>query len=161
MSALQSIAGGARPGADLEEVPLEHRHVVCPTHGEPFRAEWPLGWDVFAPLVADLALRSPALQTGLADPAFWREPGLLWGDLPTPVGRAMIRKLLDDRPACEWVRPQELLAAYTRSGIGRQGICRICGIARAGTPYGFVSGRGRELLPHVCLVCIATGRTRS
>lgn len=149
-------------GADVHEVPLEHRHVICPAHGEPLRAEFPRGWAEFSTIVATRALESPALQTGAPQARrYWREDGLLWGDLPAAVGAAVIRRLLEDRPACEWLRPEELLAAYMRSGIGRSGICRVCGVIRSGTPYGVVSGRGRNVIAHVCFVCVVNGRTRA
>lgn len=145
---------------ELFEISLEHRQIVCPTHGEPLRAQWPLGWDTFSMAVAGRALESPMLQRGVADPAYWKHDELLYGDLPPAVGVAVVRQMLNDRPCCEWLRPEELLGAYLRAGIGRQGVCRLCGIARPGTPYGVLSGRGREVIPHLCFVCVATGRTR-
>lgn len=156
-----SMTSGPTRVADLMEVPLEHRHVVCPTHGEPFRAKWPLGWDRFGPAIAMRALASPALQTGLADPAFWKHRGLLWGDLPAPVGVAMVQQLLADRPACEWVEPATLMGAYRRSGIGILGLCRLCGTVALGTPYGVISGRGRDVIPHLCFGCVVSGRIRA
>lgn len=147
-------------GSDLQEVPLEHRQIVCPAHGEPLRAEFPRGWATFATIVSERALASPALQTGLSDPRFWKHPNLRWGDLPRPVGVARVLELLNAQPACEWVEPGVLLSAYVQSGVGRMGLCRLCGILRAGTPYGVVSGRGRDIVQHVCFHCVATGRTR-
>lgn len=149
-----------RPGADLAEVPMTQAMVVCPTHAEPLRGEWPKGWDVFATIVSTRALASPALQTGLADPRFWREPGLLWGDLPDVVTVSRMQQLLRERPACEWLRFEELLAAYLRSGIGVAALCRLCGILRAGTPYGVRWGHGREIVGQICFVCVASGRVR-
>lgn len=150
-----------RPGADAIAVPMDQRHVACPTHAEPLRATWPLGWDVFASIVAGRALESPMLQTGVADPRYWDQGNLRWGDLPSEIGPARIRAMLEERPACEWVEPGTLLAAYHRSGVGRSGICRLCHVLRQGTPYGVVSGRGHDVIPHVCFACVATGRIRA
>lgn len=145
-------------GTERQEVALDQRHVVCPRHMEPFRAEWPLGWPTFAMSVSQAALDSPALQGGLSNPRFWTMSDLWWEDLPRRAGPAQVRQLLEDRPACEWLEAETLMRAYLASGIGKVGLCRVCGIVRAGTRYGVRTGQTVNVLAQACFVCVVAGR---
>lgn len=144
-------------GRDQVEVPLEQAMIVCPSHAEPFRARWPLGWATFAPEVAGLALDSPMLQAGLNSPA-WRKATIWWADLPRRRTPAEVRALLDSRPACEWLAPADLLRAYEACGVGVTAICNVCHLLALGTPYGHRSGQGYVITPHICFRDVVGGR---
>lgn len=152
--------------ADRVEVELSQRQVVCPAHIAPFRADWPLGWDAFATIVAQAALDNPMLQTGLPDPRFWKFDALFWNVnqdegwrnvtvLPeTRASVTRIRQMLFDRPACEWLQPRALFGAYKATGIGVMGMCAVCHQFAEGATYPVKSGRDFAVIPHVCWQCV-------
>lgn len=145
-------------GRDRMEVDLDDRHVACPAHAAPFRARWPLGWAEWSMAVAQAALDSPMLQTGVHDPAYWRDRHLYWGDLPTAVGPARVRAMLEDRPACEWVEPRQLFGLYRASGIGVLDACSSCRRVALGTEFPVRIGQGYMAIPHLCFGCIVRRR---
>lgn len=140
-------------GRDRVEVPLDQRHIACSRHGEPFRANWPLGWESFATDISTRALGTPALQAGL-QATTWRAIDLIWEDLPRRRHPDEVRDLLARRPACEWVTGPELLAAYIASGIGVVRLCQVCRLLRPGAPFGLREGQGIRVISHACFRCV-------
>lgn len=145
-------------GADKVEVALDHRHVVCARHGEPFRRDFPKGWEAFATTISEAALDSPALQTGLQDPRYWRATDLWWEQLGPRKHPDTVRRLLADRPACEWVPEITLLNAYRASGVGVMGLCQLCRLFGEGTPFGVREGQSYRTIAHVCWSCLLRNR---
>lgn len=146
------------PGRDRVEVDLTQRQVACPAHFAPFRDRWPLGWPDWSMRVSQAALDSPALQAGLSDPAFWRSMRMYWEGLHATLGPDRVRALLDDRPACEWVEPRALFAAYLACDVGVVATCTVCGRHAQGTPYPVRSGASYDVVPHVCFRCVVNRR---
>lgn len=145
-------------GQERLEVALDQRHIACSRHGEPFRANWPEGWSIFALAVSSRALGSPALQTGLQDPRFWRSIDMVWEDLPQRKTPSQVRQMLETRPACEWVSPEQVLEAYRASGIGVVRLCQVCRLFRDGTPYSVTEHGQVRRIHHVCFRCVLDNR---
>lgn len=114
-------------------IQLEPRRVICKLHGEAFRANWPAGYTTFLLFALDKVLR----QEGFAAYAGGKVEA--------------INGLLDERPLCCRMSPEDRLEAYAKSGIGTRGFCRICR-----QPASVCSVRiGENALSHaVCFLCL-------
>jgi hypothetical protein len=119
-----------------DPIDLSPEHVICPRHGEPFRARWPKGY----PLMA-----VSSFQALIDDPGFQELAG---GD----AGR--INVLLGERPICERLSSPTLMALYIGSGVGRERGCELCGQIGLGTPYEMGRPGGTEKHRHVCFSCV-------
>jgi hypothetical protein len=113
-------------------IDLSFERVVCPRHGEPFRATWPTGFVTFSLNLFE------ALSKGVS-----------------PEEADSIQDMIDARPLCELVNAFDLLHAYQTSGIGVVGLCFICGTERAGTEYTTKTSASKlEVYPHMCFECV-------
>lgn len=116
--------------------------VACPAHGEHLRANWPSGFAVFSmTIVQALFETSDAFLRELG----WR-PGHL-GDL------GKVNTVLARRPACYFVGRELLRQALMDSGIGRLGLCLLCGRSGMGGPYTVNNMGHHQELDHVCFEC--------
>lgn len=135
---------------DLPKLQFEpFTHLVCPRHGEPFRREYPSGGFVtFTMLLMKAAFENEELQ---------REAGAGedgW------EGRVMAA--LAERPACERASTDVLKRLYrTCREPGKPwpfGVCEVCRLAKAGSPYGVSLLPGRKgptkEYSHLCFDCV-------
>ena len=120
--------------------------VTCPGHGEHLRAEWPKGFAKFAMTLVQAALGSDAFIRAV-DPGWTGERGTANFDA------AKANAVLARRPCCYFVDRATVRRALHESGLGRIGLCRVCGRTGLGGPYSVdVIGRRVEH-PHVCFEC--------
>jgi len=120
-----------------DPIDLSMERVLCPRHGEPFRARWPKGFPTMA---------IASLKTIMADPGF---AALTEGE----VGQ--INELLSQRPICERISSPDLMTLYIESGIGRDARCELCRQRGLGTPYTMARPGGTtETYHHVCFSCV-------
>lgn len=120
-------------------ITLEPRRVICARHGEPFRINWPAGYIPFM---------LHALERVLQQEGFSAYAGNQVENIDA---------LLDQRPLCCRMSPDDRLEAYARSGIGTRGFCRVCR-----QPTNVCTIRiGENALPHaVCFLCLEQLQTR-
>lgn len=112
---------------------LEPHRVICALHGEPFRAAWPDGYIPFLLHATDAVLG----QEGFAAYAEGKVEN--------------INQMLDQRPLCCRMSPDDRLEAYAKSKIARPGFCRVC----RNTASVVTIPLGAGGLPHsVCLLCL-------
>lgn len=126
------------PG-DPPQIDARIETLVCPSHGEVFREQWPKGWPSFA-----LNLMRAVLQGDpIAEACGGTEPGT------ADVGR--INEVLAARPACYFATEAELRHAYGESGIGVIALCAGCRKFGLG---GAVRQPDNSRVPHLCFECI-------
>ena len=130
--------------ADSPRIDISSERIICPRHGEPFRATWPLGYIRFS-----LVLMDDIWQNDRVIRAAKRIQGH-----DGPIDPKVIEGVLDIMPACCQVTDSQLLRAYALSELGSVGRCRHCGKKRRGTRY--KSRVGAEIISHrhVCFHCV-------
>ena len=114
------------------DVMLELTQVVCPAHGEIFRAQWPKYFGKFAVSLLQEALSSDDLHKALG------------GDVkrvPEICGRV---------PLCEWVPLETLEKLILECGVCVRGRCQVCRQSSVGGAF-LTHERNFK---HVCLNCI-------
>jgi hypothetical protein len=128
--------GEAGPETVTVEVDLTSPRIVCPRHGEAFRAQWPIGFMPFSVAV---------FEALVSDEVFANDVG---------ESTAAIEGALDQRPICERINKTALLRAYVDSGIGAEGHCDNCQTDALGTPYSFSNPSGKVEVGHLCFQCL-------
>lgn len=124
-------------------VDVPFRSVVCELHGEPLRAQWPLGYVIMAVELVDRCLKSPELAEE-AKRATKKE---------TPSPEEAVA-LLAKKAACCRVSREVLLELYEKAKIGEFKRCVHCKKKGLGTPFRVRGPAGDVDLPHVCFRCI-------
>jgi len=152
---------------------IDHKRVLCPVHGMPFQAQWPLGFAVFAVKIFEVVTGVPGIwdeALRLARPAkcttdepcasCLRNDGSLClmssetDVTPYRLGVKALEPVLDARPACCRISPDKLVELYREARIGKKGRCRFCGRMQSwGTP---ITASNTGPLKHVCFDCIST-----
>lgn len=115
--------------------------VACPGHGEHLRANWPSGFAVFSLTI---------LHALLANEDFMRECGWREG---RSADVAKINGVLAKRPACYFVGRAEIRKALMECGIGRIGLCLVCGRSGLGGRYSVLELGAKVEREHVCFEC--------
>jgi hypothetical protein len=118
------------------QVDLTMERVCCSRHGEPFRAQWPKGWGVFTVALFRSLMGSDAFAN----------------EIQREVSR--VNEALDHKPLCERATAEQLLDAYTQSGVGTVARCENCHRERLGTPYSTSSPSGIRKAKHLCFDCV-------
>jgi hypothetical protein len=130
---------------DRPMIELPVQAVVCPIHGEPFRAAWPAGY-----ATAVMTLVRHALESSQ--------------ELHEATGGDAHRLnavIAEYGPLCRLVSAEQRLEAYTASArasaeFGQHGVCAGCRKWTLGGPYmGSIRGAGGVLTRHVCFECVA------
>jgi hypothetical protein len=103
-----------RGGLPEDVIRIEPKTLMCPTHGEYLRAQWPKGFAVVGLQVSAAALESEELLAA----AGWEE-----GQGPPAVG---INRVTETRPLCCFVGEDVLRRAYRESGVLEVRKCRVC-----------------------------------
>lgn len=121
-------------------IELTAERITCTKHLEPFRDNWPHGFEIFGEYLIE---------------AYAHDRGVdRLGEFNEDNARR-IEKDLDRHPLCEQVGHDSLLAAYLFSGIGRQGHCTMCGEDQWGTKILTTNASGViETHRHVCFNCL-------
>jgi hypothetical protein len=140
---------GGRPGCEAcggtGEIPvlfIKAERIMCGRHGEPFREAWPAGYPTFVMTALKNVCSGEAFTTAL-------ESG----------GVEALGRLLDEKPACCRMRPEDLVLAYHLCQQTAQpwcfDACCVCGENHVGCRYQYRStGGGVRVLAHVCFGCI-------
>jgi hypothetical protein len=114
------------------EIQLTFERCVCSLHGEPFRETWPEGYPKFMmALVGELMTNESFHEATRGDVKNWNS-------------------VLDRKPACHWIGPAGMLAAYMTSGVGVEGSCDICLDWGMGTPFHTL----QVTYKHMCFECV-------
>lgn len=118
---------------------LPPQRVMCARHMEPFRDQWPKGWAVAVVKLMNFLLKSEGFRNA--------------------VGKVFIpevaERVLDGKPACEWVSPENILEVYQESGIGMRSLCDVCHSVSLGTPFSLKNSWGRvKRFRHLCFHCV-------
>lgn len=132
-----------------DAVQLRHELMLCPLHGEPYRAHYPKGYPIF--LVE--AFRAVTEIESAWDDARRLMPDADRAELGdnSPPTRAMERALAV-KPACCRLDAKKLVELYTLSNVGVMRRCTCCHRKQLGTPY-----KTTELeIAHLCFVCVTT-----
>lgn len=118
------------------QIELPHTRVICGRHGEPFRAEWPKGYALFC---------VNGLKAVMESESFTKECG---GDVD------LVNGLLDQKPICCRLSPDELVSLYESCGIGHLGTCAACYQEKMTVPIRDLNfwGRVRRTV-RLCLQC--------
>jgi hypothetical protein len=135
----------------VPEFQIDLEMIVCSRHGEPFRPQWPKGFAALTILVLEL------IQT---DEALGAERKAIDADNPAPGYMSALR----NRPACERVDRDRLMAIYMAAEIAVDGVCIVCGRRAPGTEYQRTETRRLATLTrrrvvvdrHVCFDCVLT-----
>jgi hypothetical protein len=123
------------------QVILEFDRVLCATHGEPFRLQWPNGYPTFC---------IEALQRLLAVDEFAAECG---GQIEA------INELLSAKPVCCRLPAGALVSLYEMLPFVVEDMCVLCGQAGKGTVLHHKNFWGRSKgSHHTCFGCIAVMR---
>ena len=125
---------------DQPGITMEPHRVICKLHGEPFRANWPAGYVPFLLF---------ALDKVMGQEEFVAYAG---GEV------AKVNALLDERPLCCRLSPDDRLEAWSKTGLGQRGFCRVC--RQPANVVTIPIGAGG--LPHaVCFICMDKLEVRS
>ena len=123
--------------AERPQVNLTFERMLCARHGEPFRAQWPKGYPIFMVHAFQAVASKPEVAAAVE------------GDITG------LERLLDEKPACERLTRDELLALYGDAGIGKVAECVNCKRAALGTPYSTSGPAGRvTAAQHICFECV-------
>jgi len=131
-------------------ITLPFERILCPRHGEPFRAEWPRGYPLFAVKAIQRALEDPALQTRVNAPDRTQSPE------NSAIFSRNVEAALDEKPACCRMKLEQLLELYRETGLGVVAECSICGEPGEGTRYqaAILSEENRIDEWHACFRCV-------
>jgi hypothetical protein len=141
-----------KPFNPADCIQIEHRRIVCAKHGEPFRAAWPRGWQIFSLQILQPLLTSDEFHADVM--------AIFKRDFPdAPQGadaewKRSIETALDQIPACCRTGPKQLLQAYHDARIGHLRRCSLCGETRRGTRFKFTTPHGVQDVDHVCFNCV-------
>jgi hypothetical protein len=125
--------------SDQPIIELEHRRVMCGLHGEPLRAQWPLGYAIFT---------LKAFET-VCSAEGWAEEMKSAYQAGAQTDKEAVERLLDRRPLCCRMTADDLHSLYVETGIGRLATCQGCFATSLGTEYRTV----RKTFRHLCFNC--------
>ena len=124
----------------MPTISLTAERICCTKHLEPFRDNWPHGFETFGEYLLD---------------AYTHDKGVDRLSVLRDEDARAIEAELDRHPLCELVGPADLEAAYLFSGIGRQARCMSCGEDQWGTK---LLTRGADGVitthKHICFTCL-------
>lgn len=125
----------------MVELPVQA--VVCPVHGEPFRAQWPLGYPGFSIEIFKAAAATDELFEAAGGDA-----------------HRLNAAIAEFGPCCRLVTAEDRLRAYKAAcdmspSFKQHGICVICRKWKPGTAYSATQPAGAVLTRHVCFECVA------
>lgn len=123
---------------DLQFDPFTH--LVCARHAEPFRRGYPSGFVTFTMALMKLSFESEEVQRA----ARAGEDG--W--------EARLMAVLKEKPACEWVEPDELKRLYRTARKWPFGVCVNCRLAGKGCTYTTQVAGITKRHSHVCFDCV-------
>jgi hypothetical protein len=127
---------------------LTDKHIACPWHKEPFRKEWPLGFDVFVAYILEQLAECQELIDNCED---------------SPEA---IMEALENKPACCWLDPSSLLCAYMNTHVDVNSVpnrdiflwprysCQCCKEDGLGSEC-WIMNDGLKKISHICLQCFA------
>jgi hypothetical protein len=132
---LEATFAGKPPPIQLDPI----GHILCARHGEPYRANWPMG------IGAMLAMGLEFIKEDIELAQEWEALG----------GVEYMGAALTKRPICERVSPEHLMMMYLDSKIGVFGLCDHCRDIKCGTPYRLMNYWGRLVKKrHLCFDCV-------
>lgn len=123
---------------DEPALKLEVLDVLCPRHGEPFRADWPHGY-------AQASTSLLKIFSGSMEVMSYTR-----GDLHN-----LTEAVAEFGPLCCFAGDGKMVSIYKRTGIGTMALCQVCRAPRRGTPYRVQEKEGVRTLKHVCFECVA------
>jgi hypothetical protein len=126
------------PGAEPPDVIIDFERIFCRVHGEPFRAEWPKGYDIAYRMLFGEAVKTAEML------------------IATGGDKLKLGAELDRKPACCRVPHKALRAAYITAGVGFKAKCKRCGKFAEGSR--FMSGE-QVVYDHLCFGCIIRSRS--
>jgi hypothetical protein len=127
----------------MVELPVEA--VVCPVHGEPFRAKWPSGYPI---AVVRLFTAATATSEELQEAA--------GGD-----AHRLNAVIAEFGPLCRLVTAKQRFDIYSDAArtrgteFGQHGVCAACRKWGLGSPFTARQPGGGTLTRHVCFRCVA------
>jgi hypothetical protein len=123
---------------------LDHRRSLCPLHGEPFRAQWPLGFAIFM---------VKGFQAVTAIDGIWDEARRLHGlAADADLDPKKLELVFDVRPICCRLSKQALRGLYVDCAIGVTRRCRVCNRKALGTEY----KSQQQDFAHLCFDCVCS-----
>lgn len=118
--------------------------LVCASHGEHLRAQWPKGAAIMFTVIPKAALEGEALAKAVRG----RGPRRRRGELDV----ARVNKVTEKMPFCYFVDRSTLRNAFLDANILSEVTCALCGHTREGGPY-TIAYPGGPQTKMVCLEC--------
>lgn len=138
-------------GIPPDAIDMSVRRVTCALHGEPYRAQWPLGYPLTMVMLFSHVLGKDSTEASVN--AVWRDARTALGlaedaEIPNKAG---IEVALDRKPLCCRVTRAIMRRTYEESGVGVRARCTACRKKRVlGTAYQTMQG----LIEHLCFDCV-------
>ena len=126
----------------FDGIAVTHGRLLCPRHGEPYRAQWPKGFAITAVMLMDHIFKRDDVAAEARELSGCGSDGK-----PEPK---VIEQVLDSVPACCRVHSKQLRAIYVEAKIGTRARCEGCRRKRLGTSY-LLQEREFE---HLCFDCV-------
>jgi hypothetical protein len=124
-----------------DEVRIEPKRLLCPSHGEHLRAQWPKGYAIVGVRLFQKACENPEL---------WAACGYVEGG--EPPDPKLINSVTDLKPLCYFLSEDDLRAILREADIYRVRKCALCGLTGDVAPYSY-NARGVIKTRPVCIEC--------